>query len=269
MDILTHALSGAAAGTLFAGFSNKGFKAKGAIVTFAAIGGILPDSDAISLWSGFDGTIGKLFALAHSGRDIYSAKFWYSHHGFLHSIVAAALAALLIGTIVYLIRRHKSKYSLSDYKLSLKSDFLLMAAFFTGFIIHSLMDMPTPASTWGGVNLFWPLPVYAGGSGEIWWWNNYDIFLIVLLVLIINITILSLRKISGRRQWRLTIMVFIAGTLLTIVQTKTRSYDFNYTGNTPRYQEYEQRSKDLQKEMLGDGLYSAMSWLDRHVRVNF
>jgi hypothetical protein len=47
--------------------------------------------------------------------------------------------------------------------------------------------MPTPASTWGGVNFFWPFKTYIGGTGHIWWWNNYDIFLIVVAVIIINL----------------------------------------------------------------------------------
>ncbi|MBC7485616.1 MAG: metal-dependent hydrolase [Cytophagaceae bacterium] len=92
MDIITHGLSGVAVGKVAASFTGKGVKNKMTIVLLSGLAAILPDFDALSLWSKFDATIGKLFNLQHSGKGIYFSKFWYSHHGFLHSLVAASLA---------------------------------------------------------------------------------------------------------------------------------------------------------------------------------
>jgi hypothetical protein len=66
------------------------------VIGFSGLGGALPDFDAISLWSGFDKTFGKLFNLSNSGEVIYFSKFWYSHHGFLHSILASVILAFCI-----------------------------------------------------------------------------------------------------------------------------------------------------------------------------
>lgn len=97
MDILTHIFSGVAAGTAVSSFSRKGFGNKLAIISLAGFGGALPDFDVISLWSKFDGTIGALFRLKHTGQEIYSSRFWYSHHGFFHSLSAGILFTLIIG----------------------------------------------------------------------------------------------------------------------------------------------------------------------------
>jgi hypothetical protein len=90
LDILSHSLSGLALGTVLASFA-QGPRRKLAILGIATFGGALPDLDAISMWSGFDRTFGSWFQLNQSGRFIYSAKFWYSHHAFFHSLLAPLL----------------------------------------------------------------------------------------------------------------------------------------------------------------------------------
>ena len=106
MDILTHTLSGVAIGTVITSFSNNGFRKKTGIILCAGFGAALPDFDAISLWSGFDSTIGKLFGLI-SGKEIYFSKLWYSHHAFMHSIFASLIFAMLFLLFLYLF---KSKF---------------------------------------------------------------------------------------------------------------------------------------------------------------
>ena len=145
----------------------------------------MPDIDAISLWSGFDSTFGYLFGLDASGREIYSGKFWFSHHNFFHSIAAGLMFSGLIFLLLHYIANRKSKI-MKTMKENLAPNFLYIITFFSGFIVHLLEDMPTPASAWGGVNLFWPFDGFVGGFGCIWWWNNYDIFLIILSAIIAN-----------------------------------------------------------------------------------
>ncbi len=102
MDILSHSLSGVAFGTVIASFTDKGFKRKAGVVLLSGFGGALPDIDAISLWSKFDTTIGHFFGLAHSGNEIYFSKFWYSHHGAMHSLLVAGIVTLIIGILLSL-----------------------------------------------------------------------------------------------------------------------------------------------------------------------
>ncbi len=59
MDILSHSLSGVALSTVLLPFSKFGTKGKTFMLLAGASGGFLPDFDAISLWTGFDLTIGR------------------------------------------------------------------------------------------------------------------------------------------------------------------------------------------------------------------
>lgn len=269
MDILTHTLSGVAIGTVMASFSKRGFREKMGIISIAGFGGALPDIDAISLWSKFDNTIGRFFGLYHSGKEIYFLKFWYSHHGFLHSFFASLVIAFIIGICIYLIKSRQKSLSIMSLFLSFKSQRLLLISFVLGFVIHLIEDMPTPASVWGGVNFLWPMKSYIGGIGDLWWWNNYDIFLIASGIVLLNLLVLlisGIRKINSRK---LTTTIFIVGLTLSLVQVKTRGFDFNYTGHTPKYQEYEQKSKAIQKEILGVTVYNLMLEFDNNMSLNF
>ena len=225
MDILTHAISGLAVGTVVVGVSKRKMPENLKIIGFSGLGGILPDIDVISLWSRFDGTFGKLFGLIYSGREIYSMKFWYSHHGFFHSIVAGLLFTFCIGLIFYLLKKQKNGF-LSE----LKNNLPLLTGFFLGFLIHLIQDMPTPSSSWGGVRLFFPFETYIGGTGEIWWWNNYDIFLIMLGVLLTNSLVLTIQHLFKLEIGKMTVFFFFVGVILCFIQIKNRKYDFNRQG---------------------------------------
>ncbi len=266
MDILTHTLSGIAIGTVISGFSGNGFTAKYKVIVFSAIGGALPDIDAISLWSGFDKTFGKVFGLSHSGKDIYVSKFWYSHHGFFHSLLASLILAFVIGLIFYAIQKRSTNRRLWD---SLKVNVLILTGFISGFIIHLLEDMPTPIGAWGGVRLLWPSKLYFGGTGDIWWWNNYDIFLIVASCILMNGLILIVNRGIHVDISKLTILVFVLASVLCIIQIKTRGYNFNYTGTGNKYQQYELKSKEIQRRILGNKVSGFMEQFDRRMPFNF
>lgn len=237
------------------------------VVMAGALGGAFPDIDAVSMWSRFDSTIGRLFGLSHSGRVIYGEKFWYSHHAFFHSIVAALLFAVLLGLVGYGIYRlinRKSPHTLVSY---FKVNIFVAIAFVAGCVAHLLGDMPTPASVWGGVNMFWPSSEYIGGSGKIWWWNNYDIFLLVFLCTTVNGLLLFILKKRTKRIVGTMVAMFTF--LLVTVQVNTRQYSYAYSGNTPHYQDLEKHSKEEQERILGKRLYRSMEWLDSYLPIHF
>lgn len=269
MDILTHALSGVAIGTVISGLSKCRLKHRIGYIAFGGFGGILPDIDAISLWSRFDSTFGRLFRLTDSGKDIYSSKFWYSHHGFMHSIIACLLIGLILGFIIHLISARFKTIGLKNIITSFKDYRLYLISFILGFLLHLLGDLPTPSSSWNGINMFWPSKHYIGGTGEIWWWNNYDIFLLILSTIILNLMVILIGRLMNKKILRITISIFLLGFISIIYQIKTRSFDFNYMGHTTKYDFYEQKSKDIQKQILGTRLYEIMVKFDNKMKINF
>ncbi|QZT35655.1 metal-dependent hydrolase [Halosquirtibacter xylanolyticus] len=269
MDILTHTLSGIAVGTVAASFSNNSFKKKLLIVVFAAFAGALPDVDAISLWSHFDGILGKLFHLSHSGRDIYSAKFWYSHHAFMHSFMAAILFGGIVVILKYLWTSQGRNLRLKSLVDAFRKDIVLFVAFVSAYTLHLLEDMVTPAASWGGVNFFFPMASYTGGTGDIWWWNNYDVFLIVVGVILFNIVVLVSQRFVRFSAYKFTLTLFTLGFALALFQIHSRDIDYAYSGHCNNYQELEAYSKAQQKEILGDKTFRFMVWFDGKLKVYF
>lgn len=265
MDILTHIIAGIAVSSSIAVCMNGRPVKRIAIIGAGALGGGLPDLDAISMWSKFDATFGRLFHLSHTGREIYSAKFWYSHHAFMHSLAASVLFALLLLVTVYFINRRFNQLSQADFVLFLKKNRIVAAAFVSGYFLHLICDMPTPASSWGGVNLFFPLDSYVGGWGKIWWWNNYDLFLIISLVIVVNFILLAISMLSKYRFKYLPCILFLIVTIAVIIQINTRKFDFN----SAPYQSCETRSKEIQEKILGRPLYEKMKKLDSTIPLHF
>jgi membrane-bound metal-dependent hydrolase YbcI (DUF457 family) len=265
MDLLTHILSGVAAGTVVAGFSSKSRRNKVATVAFGGFGGMFPDFDVISLWSGFDATFGRMFNLKHTGREIFSLQLWYSHHGFLHSVIGSLVIATVIWLTIYLLRNRFKNLSLKGFGKSVLKHKEILLAFIAGFIIHTIEDMPTPSGGWEGVNFLWPSKIYTGGTGDIWWWNNYDIFLFVVGVIFVNSLLLFSNKLFKTNLKKVTLLVFAADVFLGTYQVKTRGFDFNYA----KGKVCEIKSKEIQKEILGQRVYSIMEALDKKVRIPF
>jgi len=266
MDILTHVCSGIASATVIASFSKQA-STRVKILISGALGGAFPDVDTISMWSHFDSTLGRLFHLSHSGKVIYGAKFWYSHHAFFHSVVASLFFALIFGLLSYGIYKTVCKNGKDTLKIYFRKHFLLAISFITGYLLHLFCDMPTPGSVWGGVNLFFPLSGYIGGSGKIWWWNNYDIFLLLVLCILINCTLLLTLKRNTLRKSVIAVAVLIL--LFVEIQINTRQYNYFYSGQTNHYSEMEQESKKEQERILGKRIYSSMEWLDKHLPIQF
>ncbi|WP_405377887.1 metal-dependent hydrolase [Nonlabens sp. Asnod3-A02] len=266
MDIISHTFTGIAVGTLSATVSNSSWKNKGLIILIGALGGALPDIDAISLWSKFDSTIGSFLGLSHSGREIYFGKFWYSHHAFMHSLITPILIILLISITKTIIRR---EFKINKILKRIKKNRFLNLAFFLGFLCHLLEDMPTPSSVWSGVNLFFPSSNYIGGFGNIWWWNNYDLVLIIIGVILLNLTINLIPAHYHKIKVRSCISVFVFGITLFLIQINTRTTDFSYNGHTNNYYNYELQSKNIQRDILGENLFEIMTNIDNKIPLNF
>jgi len=265
MDIISHSLTGVAIGTVVATVSNANWRQKSSILLLGFIGGALPDMDLLSLWSKFDSTIGSFFNINQTGSQIYSGKLWYSHHAAFHSILAPVLLILISIFSTFLKSTFSKTNTISKLIYKYRNYYLV---FFLGFIFHIIEDMPTPSSSWGGVNLFFPSTNYIGGFGKIWWWNNYDLFLIICSVIFVNLIILLLIG-NQKLKSMFSIGVFLVGFLLGIHQTMTRTVDFSYTDHTNKYNQFETESKRIQKEILGEKLYKFMERLDSKIPLNF
>jgi inner membrane protein len=268
MDILTHTLSGIAAASAIAAFSSRPLKDKFMMIGCGAAGAMLPDLDSASRWSGFDITAGKLLGLGEPGRAIYSGHHWYSHHHFMHSLAAAALFTLAGASIGYIYRRLRSdRRSVSKFFMD-QCGFLL--SFFFGYLMHLLGDLPTPDAIWKGITLFWPSATPVGGYGYIWWWNNYDIFLIFLLgdAMIAGV-ILASRFLKLRYLRYIPGLLFLAMVGTGVFQISHRPNSFSGTDNPASYGAKEQQSKHTQRKILGEKLYDIMNAVDRKIPIPF
>ncbi|BDD08830.1 hypothetical protein FUAX_12620 [Fulvitalea axinellae] len=263
MDILTHTMTGLAVGTVAAGFSKKSWFMKSKYILAGGFAGALPDVDTVSLWSKFDKYFGPFFQLENSGKHIYSAKFWYSHHGFMHSLLAPIVLLCILALIVAVI-----KIKIPTIK-QIRKTISLLTVFVLGYWAHLLEDMPTPSASWGGVNFFWPSVEYTGGWGKIWWWNNYDVFIFISAIVVFNLLILALSSIMKFKAGRLCLSIFVLGVTLSVWQITNRAYDFNVASKKHGYAFCEKKSKEIQREVLGKRIYTWMVALDNKIKLNF
>lgn len=266
MDILSHTFSGMAVGTVAIQFCKGGVNEKVSALFFSTLGGFFPDLDVFSMWSGFDGTIGAFFNLSQSGNQIYHSKLWYAHHAFNHSLLAAILYSCMISLVIVLRNRTVKPIVI------LKSKMPLILGFFFGFMIHVFEDMPTPEFAWGGVALLFPSTKYIGGIGCIWWWNNYDLFLIIISVVFLNLILTLVSNIMKVKMQKVCIVIFGIGLSTYLYQINTRPFDFQYSGFKQHgtvWSTYEMKSKKIQKEILGDNLFGIMTDLDNSIPFYF
>ncbi len=266
MDILSHTFSGMAVGTVAMQFCKGGIKEKSTVLFLSTLGGFIPDLDAFSMWSGFDETVGSFFNLSKSGREIYHSKVWYGHHAFNHSLLAATLYSCIISLVVVLKNRSVKPINI------LKRKAPLILGFFFGFMIHVFEDMPTPEFAWGGVALLFPSTNYTGGTGYIWWWNNYDLFLIILSVVFLNLITTLIGKLMKVRMHKVCAMIFALGMSTYLYQMNTRPFDFQYSGFKGHgnvWSTYEKESKEIQKEILGEYLFGIMTDFDNSIPFYF
>lgn len=261
VDILTHTLSGVAVATCVASFMPTP-QGRWRLLLLGAVAGAFPDLDALSLWSGFDHSIGAYFGLS-KGALIYTGQWWYSHHAFLHSIAASLLLASLwtLGRfgVNRLRQRHPPKRAYA----------LALLTFILAYWAHLAGDLPTPSAYWDGVALFWPSVNYIGGTGQVWWWHNYDVFLLILLCVVLNIVVLACAKWLKQATPKLTCGIFLLTLSLVLYQINTRQYDYSYSGNAPNYTQMDTHARQEQQRILGPRLYGYMLAFERRLPVYF
>lgn len=258
MDILTHALSGTAVATCTSTFVKTSLKRKAKILLTGTLGATLPDLDAISMWSRFDDTFGKIFHLSHTGKEIYSMKLWYSHHAFLHSFLSSILFGAIFMLIIYISNNKKKNF--------IQTHIIYFVTFILAYWIHLAGDIPTPSSAWGGIALWWPSQNYVGGLGKIWWWNNYDIFLLIVSCILINLIIPSIFKYIKKQARLFSTTILCITFCLILLQVNTRKYDYSSPG---KYAQKEQYSKIEQERILGKRVYRWMVWFDNKLKFYF
>ncbi len=64
-------------------------------------------------------------------------------------------------------------------------------------------------------------------------------------------------------------IVAFTGVVFFVQQVKSRPLNFNYTGYTEKYELYEIKSKEAQKEILGPNIFQVMNSFDNHIWLNF
>lgn len=270
MDILTHAISGTAVAACAATFVKPSPLKKVKILFVGTLGGIFPDIDAVSMWSKFDATIGQLFNLSYTGKQIYGMKLWYSHHAFFHSLLASILFGLLLLFFVYLINSKIDKGGKKiGFSTFLQNKVIYFITFVLGYWAHLAGDLPTPSSVWGGIALFWPSNTYIGGAGKIWWWNNYDIFLLICLSIVLILVVPLISKYIKKRSKIFSSLVLCLILSLILIQINTRKYDYAYKESAINYAKMEGKSKKEQERILGRRLYRYMSWFDSKLKFYF
>ena len=270
MDILTHALSGTAVASCTSAFIKTTPLKRAKILFVGTLGGAFPDIDAISMWSRFDSTIGNLFSLSHKGREIYGMKLWYSHHAFFHSLLASLLFGVLLVVFISLLKKTtRSRRNNPSSSFSIQPLMVYFITFVLAYWAHLAGDLPTPSSVWGGIALFWPSNVYVGGYGDIWWWNNYDVFLLILCSIILILLIPVFSKNIRKNAPLFSVFVLSATLMLIIMQMNNRTYKYNYKRDSSGYAKMEENSKKEQERILGKRLYRYMSWLDSKIPLHF
>ncbi len=270
MDVLTHTLSGLAAGTAVSSFTVKERAILRSLPVMLAgmLGGFMPDLDAMSLWSRFD----KLFASWHglnaTGKEIYFGRYTLSHHGAMHSMFAGIAWSVLFLALAWGIRylfmkENNTAQAISPYVPA-------AVALFAGYCMHLLGDLPTPGYVWGGIRLWWPASSTSGGLDLIWWWNNYDIFIVVLCAVTANLALCAAAGFSKRRF----IKFMPAAVLVLMIATSgfmvyCRQYKYNYTSFRKQFADMESKSIEEQRRILGDRLFGIMAAIDRRLPFNF
>ena len=151
MSPVEHALSGVLASSLAASAWPGPLRDRGRWVLWTTIGVLCPDLDAVTL----------LF-----NHNVYFGSAWYSHRQFLHSILGCAFLAMLLPSVVTVVRRRDAPIEECARILKIRA-----RAIFAGGLLHLLSDLPTPPGPWDGLPIFFPLAFRAGGWSHLGWVN--------------------------------------------------------------------------------------------------
>ncbi|MDC1161902.1 metal-dependent hydrolase [Tenacibaculum sp.] len=204
MDSLTQIVLGAACGEMV-----LGKKIGNRAILFGAIGGTIPDLDVV---------LGSLFY----SNEIDKLAF---HRGFMHSIVFAILASVIIGVIVYKLYDSKGRKGMTTVK-----DWINL--FLLSILTHPLLDSFTPY----GTQLFLPFSDYRVAFNNI---SVIDLLYTLPFLICLTIAMFYNRKDKRRRLWAKSgvyissiYMLFTLGNKLymdTVFERSFKKAKINYT----------------------------------------
>lgn len=232
MDSITQIVLGAACGEIALG-KKIGNKA----MLFGAIGGTIPDLDVI---------IGNLVY----GNEIDSLAF---HRGFMHSIVFACIASLVLGFILYELYnsgRRKDTTNLKDW----------IWLFFLSIFTHPILDSFTPY----GTQLFLPFTDYRLAFNNI---SVVDPLYTLPFLLLLIITMFFKRSNPRRIKWaRAGVYVSSAYMLFTIVN---KIYIDSVFKKSFQKAEISYSRFSAQPTILNNFLWYAVAETDNNYHVTF
>ncbi|MCI4666865.1 MAG: metal-dependent hydrolase [Bacteroidia bacterium] len=250
-------LLGLGIGTAMAAWNRSRPAQQVKLMAIGALGACFASLDEITLWSRFDDTLGTWLGLEESGVEIFMGTHWYSHQAFMHSILANVLFStlLLLGMGLVYYKILKGAPSLSS-AINYVSVYAL--TFGLSYFVHLLGDLAAPSGPWHGIQLFFPMEVHVGGWGMTWWWNNYDLSLVLGVVLILNLALI--KWIPPLKKGMRYLPACVCGFALLLIswQLSTRGYDFNKEGYATR----EKASHHIQEEILGHKIHTMMAKFD-------
>lgn len=131
----------------------------------------------------------------------------------------------------------------------IQANSIYFIVFVLGYWAHLEGDLPTPASVWGGIAFGCPFSVYWGGYGKIWWWNNYDIFLLVFLSIFLVLFVPVVSKWIKERAKLFSVSLLAITLMLITIQINTRQYNYAYTNDSSGYAQMEENSKKEQERI--------------------
>lgn len=224
------------------------------------LGALLPALDEISLWSGFDQSVAPILGISEPGVEIFLGKHWFSHQAFMHSLLACFIFSTFILLSFTFIYKNVIKGA-KTYRAAFQYVIIYSVAFGLGFTAHLLADLAAPAGPWGGIRLFFPFEIYVGGWGMTWWWNNYDLTLILFVATLLNVVLIAIIPPLKKGVRYLPASVCMFASMMIVWQISTRSFNFNEAGYTTR----EEASHVIQTQILGEDLHHVMNKMDQQL----
>ncbi|MDX1906617.1 MAG: metal-dependent hydrolase [Bacteroidia bacterium] len=262
MDIVNNIVAGCLGASFIASATPARPARQIKIILSGIIGGIFPDIDGLSLMTSADSWCRTLLGI--SGENLYFGHHALSHLGFFHSLMGLVVCTLGAGLLTSWIYFQPMRHAAS-FVAAFRYLLVYIVAFGLGYVLHLAGDLAGPAGIWGGVRLFFPYEAYVGGWGHLWWWNNYDIFLILAFACILNLGFMLRYRAGSRLLARVSALTVCLALILAVVQVVHRGEAFN-EGSFSYREEY---SRQVQQQILGPGLYHWMEELDYRLPVLF
>jgi hypothetical protein len=138
-------------------------------------------------------------------------------------------------------------------------------AFALAYLLHLAGDLISPSGIWGGMALFFPAKQYVGGWGLVWWWNNYDLLVILLLCIVFNLAMTFGLPMRSEASQRPPVFMFCLALLWISLQVSRRETDFN----GQNFVTNETLSHEFQESVLGAPVYHQMRKVDEALPFGF